>query len=267
MWYSEIGVNPWTDRWMVTVDCSTPAATVDVTISVPATHPLWDIIQADGDDIRVTHGDGATKLVYDLTSFTYATRTMTIEVDGVALTNTAGCYVLWVYAGSANAADGSAAVAIASAKTGHLEQALPPPAALATAARQPVPGSDTPERNWQKQPDERKYFWIDLTDLLSSRNTAIDGRTEWEEAHGIQTEISASSIAQAAMIEQGSTRLVEVLGFRGKRRQWAKVLAKAGINGTDYTVKVTILTMVPTSTVNQTIESRAVLSVVAQDEV
>lgn len=262
-WYD----SDYADRYMVSVDNSAGAASVDIEIVVPPEHPLWDLIQSSGDDIRVTAADGVTLLDYAWTGYTYADREGTIQVDAVTLQATAGVYVLWVYAGYASATDGSAAVTITSAVAGYISLASPKGSPYLVPVTRPQPGTTQPRVRLQKQVDEKVHFWWDITDILERASATYQGYDFFEEPYGAQFSIETGGSAQASMIEQASTRFVEVIEYNRGRRRYVVVVVKAGSDGTDYTMILGLLTSAPPSNTSYLQhQPRAFLSVVDTDE-
>lgn len=262
-WYDD----DYSDRYAVSVDNSAAASTVDVEIAVPSEHPLWDIIQSDGDDIRPTAADGVTLLSYDWSGFNYANRTGTIRIDGLSVQATAGVYLVWLYVGNSSATDGSSAVTITSAVSGYLEMASPQGTPYLARVTRPSPGSTNPQLRFQKQSAEEVHLWYDVTDILERSFAEYEGSDFWEEPYGAQFEIQTGGSAQASMIEQASQRFVEYLDpTQGGRRRYVVVLVKAGSNGTDYTTILDLLTMVPDESQYLRHQPRAFLSVVDTDE-
>jgi len=261
-WYDEDQPH----RRAISIDNSLAAGTVDVEITIPPEDELfWGSVQSDGDDVRVTDADGVTLLSYELTTWTYATRTAVLAIDALSIQATAGVYKASLYFGDAAAADASTTVTITSAVAGYIEQGSPRGAVyLVTAGPQPR-NSTQPTVQLQKGADEIIVVWWRVDGILQRRPDEYEGRLLHEEMYGAQFAIETGGTPQASMIEQASQRFVEI-AIASERRQYVVMKAKAGTDGTDYTAILDVLTMIPTQAQYLQHQPRAFLAVVDVDE-
>lgn len=172
-WYSN-GATTWLRRYPVAVDgvTGTSSGTVDVTFAIPAAwDDFWDNVTdtTTGYDIIVTGADGRTLLSFDLSGFSYANRTCTVRIDGLALVGTGKMEMVWLYWTSAQASNLGAVVTITSAITGYIELGSPP-AYYTVVARPLVPGQQESAQFVQKSPSDITHIHWDITDLLFARD-------------------------------------------------------------------------------------------------
>jgi hypothetical protein len=258
-WYD----SAWSHRWAITVVNSAPAASGDVEIVVPADWGGWDVIQADGDDIRITTADGQTLASYALSGFNYANRTVTLQVDGVTLSNVAGMDLLWVYAGNASAASAAVAVTISGALAGYIETGRP--STLILEAQPEQPGTTRPRKRVQKTANEQLYLWIRIDKLLERKAAPYEGRTQHEELRSAVVSVTLAGSAQGGMVDTSKQRFLERRGRYG-REMWVKAFIQAGTTANDYTIVTALRTVVPTNTAYRLIEPRAFLAVESVSE-
>jgi len=255
-WYD----SAWAYRAAVTIDNSGAAGTVDVEIVVPSDWDhFWGAVQADGDDIHVTDADGQTLLSYALSGWDYANKTVTIQIDALTIPATAGMYLVWVYYGNDAATDDSVAVTITAAVSGYIEQGVP--STHLVSVQPESPGSTRPRAQLQKTSSEQLAVWWDVTALLERRARAHAGRMSYEEMYGARVQITTGGTPQASMVDNTLQRFVEANG-----RSYLRFWLKAGTDATTYTVELTLVTRVPTTTTYRTLEPRAMLRVQDVDE-
>lgn len=259
-WYD----SAWSRRFAITAANSGGAASGDVEIVVPADWQGWDLMQADGDDIRVTSADGQTLANYALSGFSYANRTVTLQVDGVTLAGQAGMDLLWVYVGNASAVSAAVAVTISGALAGYIETGRPSTHILAAQPEQP--GTTRPRKRLQKTANEQLYAWIRVDHLLERKSHAYEGRTHHEEIRSAAVSVTLAGAAQASMVDSGKQRFLERRGPTGPE-MWVKAFFKAGTTAVDYTIVCLLRTVVPTNTEHRLIEPRAYLAVQSVSEV
>jgi len=236
-WYD----SAWSYRAPVAVDLTaSPGTPQDVTITVPPDlDEFWDNVQADGDDVRITDRDGRTLETYQLQTWTFATKTAVIEVNAAAFTD-GKMNALYLYWGNAVAADASSSFTAAGAQTGTIDQGAP--AWPRVIALPETPGVSRPRQRISKNSADQLYVWIDFTELLQRRISASQGSLGYEGiSHLLTISITTGGTPQAGMIDATETRFIEPR-IRGRRRAVAKVLVKAGADGTDYTVDVAVAT-------------------------
>jgi hypothetical protein len=253
----------WPRRWSITVGNAAGAASGDVEVVVPADWDGWGVIQADGDDIRITTADGQTLVAYALSGFNYANRTVTLQIKSAALSNTAGMDLLWVYAGNVAATVGATAVVMVAPLTGYIETGRPSTHII--QAQPERPGATRPRNRIQKTATEQLYVWIRVDGLLERKAEAYQGRTQHEEVRSAVVAVTLAGVAQAPMIDTTKQRFLERRGRNG-REMWVKAFIQAGTTATDYTIATSLRTVVPTNTAYRLLEPRAFLAVESVSE-
>lgn len=245
-------------RAPITVDNATGAASADVTFTVPDDWDhFWDAIQSDGDDVRITSSDGQTLQSYAWQSFTYASRTGVLEIDGATLSSTAGMDCLWLYYGNDSATDGSAATTIASARSGYIE--LGRPSTHIIEAQPESPGTTRPRARIQKTSDEQLFVWWRISGLLEQRAEPYNSRRLYEEPLSAAVTVTDGGSAQGSMVSATKQRFVEVRGRGGGI--YVRAFIQAGADDTDYTLELDLKTVVPADTSHRILEPRALLRV------
>lgn len=209
----------------------------DVTITVPPDwDEFWENIQADGDDIRVTLGDGITPVDYQWASYTYATRTGVIELDGFG--NFAGipyAQMGWLYFGNSAATDGSASFTASTPEDGFIH--LGAPAGIVFDLVEDSPGATVPAQEMAKTTTAETHVWWRLSGL-ESRVAPYNLHTEMEEPVGvIAAAVLSSGSAQASMVDNDGLRWVRTNDGSIYLRQ----VVKAGSDATNYTLAVTVV--------------------------
>ena len=227
----------WTHRAAVSVDNTTSAQTTeDVTIALPSEWPeFWGNVKSAGEDVRVTDANGVTLETYQLVSFNSTTRTGSIEVDNVDLTDVetspaaavAGV-LLWVYWGNAaaSAAAGSFTAA-GTAKTGTIQVGTPGSGSQRVVmARPETPGSTNPRTEVHKAASETIHLWWNLSGVLASRHIPSQGSRAFEEIHNVSYDVETAGNPVPSMVDSASIRMVGP--------GWVRTTIKAGASGTNY---------------------------------
>ena len=238
----------WTHRAAIVADNLSGAATIDITAVLPSDFdPLWDNIQADGDDFRVTLADGVTLATYDLDAFNYASKQATIEIDNLSAGSTDAMIVAWLYWGNPAASSGVTPFVPSSAKTGYLVADCMPAGHLVTVAAT-RPGDTKPATRIQKTTSEELHIWWDLRAVLSRRAANFAGSPLCEEVDYLQFTVERAAATEATLFTESETRL---LGSG-----LVRTTIKAGQDGNDYTLILTVRT-----TAGKTLNPRAMLLV------
>jgi hypothetical protein len=215
--------------WNTTTD-----ATIDVEITISSANVhFWENVQADGDDIRVVTPSG-TLLTYDIASFDYANRTVTIEIDNWAH-GTAGerAHMLWIYYGNASALAANTSFAPASAKSGQVTQALNPlELGPVIPAIQEQPGATQPSNVIAKASSEALYIVWDVTDRLADSAYTIEGSMGLEAVTYATKDVQTGGVTVAAMYD--SNEAVQPVEYQG--RMYLLTFIQAGTSGTNYTL-------------------------------
>lgn len=240
-------------RFPISVPCTgAVAGTVDIDAVIPADlDDFWDVIDPDGEELRVTDADGYDLLNYDVDdgaggAFDATTREGRIRIDGAGTNGfTDSCLLFWVYYDpDETVGDGSTAVTITSAKTGYFERGAP--STWIAAAEPPRPGLDAPRDRFEKTVDDELFLWLDFTELLEQRGTPFAGRRVYEEPREIVYEIQDDTgTPDTAMVEEADTRWVELVEGTNGRRLYARLRVQAGTDGDDYTLVASVTTFVP----------------------
>ena len=228
---------------------SGPPIDGEVTIPVHWDH-FWNTIESNAHSVRFTQSDGTTICAYNRQTWTYADRSGVFQIDAVqALANeTVGIYMYW---GNASAGDGDGSPTISSAKTGEIEVGAPT-SPIVTLQLDPY-GSSNPKPRFQKTVSEVLDVWIDCRPALARRGFSNAGSSRYEEIHCVNMLVETNGSAQASMIEETKTRIMDP--------GWVKVRVKAGSTGTSYTVIPRI-----TTSLGRVIEARAIMKVVNTNE-
>lgn len=224
------------------------SANFDVQASIPADFDLfWDNVLSSGNDIRVCTADGRTLATYDIAGLSVTNRVGTIEVQATQLDADA-THLLWLYWGYASAADARTAFVPASAKTGTIRVERPK---LIIPVERQRPGATKPATELQKAAAEALDLYWHMTPALTARDSAYNGRGEYEGVKSVTFDVQTGGVSQAALFDESLTYFVET-----RKGLYVKTRVKAGSSGTNYT---TILTV--TSTLARIIEGRCVLRV------
>lgn len=228
------------------------AGTVDIDAVIPKDlDDFWDVIDADGEELRVTDADGYDLLNYDVDdgaggAFDSTARDGRIRIDGAATNGfTDSCLIFWVYYDpDETQGDGSTAVTITSALTGYFERGAP--STWIAAAETPRPGLDAPRDRFTKTVADEPFLWLDFTEILEQRGTTFAGRRVYEEPREIVYEIQDDTgTPDTDMVEPADTRWVELVEGTNGRRLYARLRVLEGTDTEDYTLVATCTTFVP----------------------
>lgn len=220
-------------------------ATIDVSIVVPDDwDTFWSTIKSDFLDVVVTdcNGDLAT---FSRTGANYSGRTLTLQVDGLAIDDDDSMNVLYLYYGYASeSSDRSATTTISSAKTGHI--LLERPYGRIVPAVSAIVGIDSPVATFSKTTNEDVDLFFSTAGLFGQRSDPYNKRLSFEGIkHVVVKSFDSSNAHSDARISESQTRLGN--GF-------VRARFKAGDNNTTYAATIQI-----TSTLGQFIESRCLL--------
>jgi hypothetical protein len=215
-------------RVPIVVDDRTGTGSRDVTVTVPPTlAEFWSGIQADGDDIRVTLDDGVTLVTYQWASFTYASRTGVIEVDGATAPQAAMC-VLWLYFGNAAATSGAGSFTASSARTGHITATVPGPS---VPILQGLASGPRPPTVWTHAVGESRRIWWDVTGILDPLRAPSEGQTSGEEVQAVLADAQKAGSTVTTLWVAGSERVV----VTPDGRTLVGYIATGGATGERYT--------------------------------
>ena len=223
-------------RVPLAVDCTGGGGggAVDVRFTVPTDWDhFWDHVEASHDDIFVTDADGRTLVTFMASTWTYATRSGVIDVDGWTAPASAMC-LLWLYYGSGGSNTEGAFVA-ATPKSAYIDQTNPlsnPHRVVATPERV---GDIRPLGRIPKASAEEVYLDWDVRGVLLKRLDASAGSMLDEEISYVSyvvTDSGGSSVS--GMVDASKTRF--------PADGWVRTLIKAGTDGSDYTAVLTVVT-------------------------
>lgn len=223
-WYH----SDWPHRLPISVDRTGTTGANDVTISLPTTlQHLWDNVDTNGEDIRVTDADGVTLLTFDLASFNKTNQVGTLEIDGWAGPDSEHG-LAWLYYGASGKSTGISAFSPSSAITGYITPEAPD-RVLQLAPEQP--GAANPRVIISKQIADQILLYIPVS-LEFSRRARGDyqGQDSYEELKSYDFIVTDAGAAQASMVAEASVRVVQV----GTGQLYIRVLVKAGSSGSYY---------------------------------
>ena len=236
----------WSHRAPIAVNNSGGSASSQyITVSVPADmEEFWaHVNQTDGRDVRVTDATGSLVLSYELSGFSYASRTLTINI-GPYTAPAGAVYQLWLYWGS-SATSGSVTVTTSTPKTGYIE--LGKPTELRMAVVPEREGDTRPRTVLAKPSTDTDWIWWDLRQILQHYLAPVANFLRLEEVSYISYVVNAGDAAQTGMVDATATRYID---------GWVRTLVKAGTSGDDYTVILTV-----TTSLGRTITARCWLKV------
>jgi hypothetical protein len=230
-WYDDA----YARRVPIVVDDRAGSGSRDVTAAVPSTlSELWDTIQADGDDIRVTLDDGVTPVTYQWSGFSYANRTGSVQVDN-ATAPQAAMNVLWLYFGNAAATSGAGSFTASSARTGHIVATVPGPS---VPILQGLAAGQRPPSVWVGATGESRRIWWDLTGILSPLRAPSEGQTSGQEVQAVIADAQDSGAGASSLWVAGSERVI----VTPDGRTLAGYIATGGADGGRYTDRLKVWT-------------------------
>lgn len=226
----------YTYKFPVLVDNRSGSATIDASFTIPSEWGrFWSEIDSNGYGLRVTESDGVTLVTYQLASWTYATRTATIEVDDWSPPGSDGWYVLWLYFGIASPTDGAGSFTAASAKTGYIH--IAEPTVPNWIAQRVADGSSVPPVSYQTDPEATLRLYCDITAELAVQEAPLNGSVSYEEVNEIAFAATNAGVADTNIWTADSLRLHIFSG-----RLFASVEISNGASGNDYMDTFTINT-------------------------
>lgn len=242
----------WPFRMGIVVNHSAHDLTAkDVSVTVPPScETFWRAaasggVQSDGKDIRVTTANGTTLVTdLELTSFTYASRTLTMELDDASAGGSHDGEVLWLYWGNASATTVATTFASSSPLTGYILASRPAPDRVLTWHAE-APGVTAAADRVQKTANEAILVAIRYRDVLAKRRVPYGGSLFEEEPSTLTYGCYDAGSAQAAMIDLTAIRL---------DNDFLYVLLKAGSSGSIYTVRVVMVTTGSNTGLGRTLE-------------
>lgn len=218
----------------IIVGSTTPT---DVTIAMSADdEQFWAGIRSDCNDIRVCDADGRTLETYDIASFDYANRVLTVEVDNATFV-VSKVNVLWLYFGYSSATAANTTFSPSSPVTGYAEFECPDPAYIVPFAPERA-GATIPQPKIAKSESEIIWVYFDIESAMIKRDVAYESHALYEEPSSWTFGVyNSGGSVQAAMVTQVNERLIECNG-----RRYIRCEVKAGSSGSDYTGRLDLTT-------------------------
>lgn len=226
-------------RFPIVLDGSaTAAGVVDATIALTGlAAEFWATIQADGDDVRACDASGAVAIDYDLESFNYSAKTVTIELDNLTHHTTNTVTVVWIYFGDADATNAEDGITTSSPLTGYT-LFTGPGAEPVYDLGSPV-GATTPTQRRQKRSTETLYLWFRVGPF---------GELAYPyEESALPPEGPRSLSCSASVVPGGSGTLTAntsaIRLFQASNGElFARVTISGGASANDYDLVLTVIT-------------------------
>lgn len=185
----------WIRRFPIAVDAVTggDSGSVKVNVVIPSNWDwFWDGVQdtTNGYDIIVCGQDGVTLLDFQYSGLDFATRTLTLQINALALDGTGKMNMIWLYWFQTSAvSDLTTTFTPAAAITGYIT--LVGPAGYLVTASMTPPTSTEPVRALQKKTTETISVWVDISGLLSLSGQTYNGKYNRE---GVE-HVTASTVS------------------------------------------------------------------------
>lgn len=246
-WYSA----SWLRRWPIAVDAvtGTDSGSVDVSVVIPSTWDwFWDGVQdtTNGYDIIVCGQDGTTLLDFQYSGLNFSTRTLTIQIDALALNGTGTMNMIWLYWYNVSFSNLTNPFTPSSPITGYITLVGPGGGWTATA----VPANTeatAPAVTWSKKSTETLTGWVDLSLLLSLQTETYNGKYNYE---GVESVV----VSTDGLNPLDDDTLTRYTYYDGKL--WVLGNWSGGTDDTDYDGIYTI-----TTTEGRIIDYRVTISV------
>ncbi len=245
----------WARRRPIAIDNTTGSSTIDAEFTIPEDwDDFWDHVQSDGDDIRLVDADGVTVLDYQIAAaptFDVSARDGKLEINDYAAPTSDGTVLVWLVWDNDSATSAAGSFSTNTPKTCSVELGCPsPPLVVGDRERE---GDTAPRRRMSKAPAEELHVWWDLEGLLSERCELNNGTSRYEEIDYVQFQVlNAAAADQSAMYDETETRF----GRQGQSEALVRTTVKAGADGDDYTLSLTVGT-----TTGRVLNPRALLQV------
>jgi len=225
-WYS----SAFKRRIAVTIDAvgsGSGAGAIDLSIVVPSKFDaFWANIRSDGVDIVVTdmNGDLAT---FKRQTFHYPNKLLTLEVDGLNISDKNRMNCVWVYFDSPlHTTDLSSVFTVSGPLTGIPHQGAPGGFVVV-----PTRGAiaNQPLTTFIKDPTEIIDVWFSTSGLFERRATPSNGRNLFDDPSYIEVEsLTSGGVNSAARYMEDESRFVD---------GWVRIRLQAGDDGSDYSVR------------------------------
>lgn len=229
----------WRRRIPITVDNNSGSATIDVSIVLPSAFPsFWDEVDSAGDEIRITDSDGVTLLTYQLSAWTYSSKTATIQIDNWSPASADATVVCWLYWSSTSAQGNAEGSFTATApKTGTVIPCTPPPACPVILARGLPGNSDVPSASYSWPVGQDGPVLFDLAGVLATHIGLYNGKANDEEVSAITIESRTNGTPDGSLNTPSKTRMIEMAG-----RPLILMWLDGGSDGTNYVDEISVTT-------------------------
>lgn len=246
-WYD----SSWHFREAVAVHNSTSGTTLDIQFIVPPSlQRFWSNVASNGYDVRVTASDGVTALPFNLASFTYATQTLTVNVNDYVLPGgnaaiNGKTVALWLYWGFDDGSSGTASDATSSFTVSNEITSTAIEIGLIRRSGAPIipcrteaPTSTTPTPEIAMKPGETMHVWWDFRRFLATRKTKYNGSLLLEEIDMVDVAAENSSQADvtSTLLVESETRIMHPGFVR------TTIKAISGDVSSNYMVTLTVTT-------------------------
>ena len=234
-WYS----SDWIRRWPIAVDAVTAgnSGSKDVDIVIPATWDwFWNGVQdqTNGRDIVVCGSDGVTLLAFQYSGLNFTTRTLTLQINALALDGTGKMNMIWLYWFQTSAvSDLTSPFTPAAQITGYITL-VGPASGYQASFEQASLDATAPEIQWEKKSTETLTGWVDLSTALSLSGNTYNGKYNRE---GVKHVTCAEFTPGQLTVTNTLTRYTYY-----DSRLWVLANISGGASETDDGVKYTIET-------------------------
>jgi len=209
---------------------SPPATnTKDVEVTIPVNFSaFWENIQSNGFDAIVTLHDGITLTTFQRSSFNYATKQLTLQIQNYTYDNKENSVgVLYLYFDNPTAADASTTFTAVSPLTAKVF--IGTPTGRIIAAEQGGNNlSNAPGATITKTVDEQVYIWFRYSSLMNKMLAPYNDRVEFETPKQIKV-FSLDSTGTDNATRYDRLETVFTAGYVG-------IMVKSGSNNTTYQV-------------------------------
>jgi len=245
-WYD----TAWKERAPVSVDIlggAGSAGTYDIELTVPADwSQFWSNIRADAFDVILTDADGAL-LTFKRSAFTYATKSLTLQVDNFNTLNNDATNLIYIYWNNASASDLSSSFSATTPKPALLFLGQPSNRLVGQDSIN-AQTTDSPSVIFGKTTTDDVFVWFNVGAYMSSRIDPYNKRLFFETVRFCQIELfGKTGVPVTLTCDETKTRFIS---------GWVAARLAAGTDGQNYTIACNV-----TSTLNQVFSIRCGLQV------
>ncbi len=207
--------------------------TKDVTITIPKTWDIfWDNIRSDMFDVIPVDVDGNLLSFERVAGADVATRVLVMNIDAHDVKTQAINQIFLYFQNPDQSSDPSSSVTIASAINAYIDISQ----AGGFIVRQPLnrPPTQSPLQAITKSTTDVIDVFFSVAGLFRSMSSPYADRADYEGISYVTVQsLDSSGVDSSARYEEGDTRIID--GF-------VKARAKAGSDGADYALVVTVAT-------------------------